>query len=60
MVIGVEPPRKKSSSKSGASLMGWMAGKPTKSGHKKYVELCGSQYPWSQRVLISSHRKSGK
>jgi hypothetical protein len=37
MVIGVEPPRKKSSSKSSASLMGWMAGKPTKSGSKKYV-----------------------
>lgn len=39
VVIDAVPPRKKSSSKSGASLMGWMAGKPAKSGTKKYVYM---------------------
>lgn len=37
VVIDAVPARKKSSSKSGASLMGWMAGRPSKSGSKKYV-----------------------
>jgi hypothetical protein len=35
-IVEVEPPRKKSSSKSGASVLGFFAGKPTKSS-KKYV-----------------------
>lgn len=52
MVIGVEPPRKKSSSKSGASLMGWMAGKPTKSSSKKYVDLRVFPYPF--RIEVSN------
>ena len=55
VVIDAEPPRKKSSSKSGTAFMGWMAGKPSKTGHKKYVRPNPRSFPkWA--VLIRTQK----